>query len=68
MDDDEGWWTRTVNYGGALYAARCPHCARFVKTDKFVTRLLDDAKLKEENALCSRHGRVKTPFLGWASD
>ena len=68
FDDDEGWWTRTVTYGDAIYSARCPDCARFVKTDKQILRLLETADLREPNASCSKHGRVRTPFLGWVSD
>jgi hypothetical protein len=67
-DDDEGWWSRQVAYGGAVYAARCPECARFVKTDGTAKQMLESAELKEPNATCRKHGRVRTPFLCWASD
>ena len=67
-DDDEGWWTRTVCYGDAVYAARCPKCARFVKTDETAKQRFESADLVEPNATCRLHGRVETPFLGWASD
>lgn len=67
-DDDEGWWSRTIVYGDAIYSARCPHCARFVKTDDTAKRMVESADLAEPNATCGKHGRVETPFLGWASD
>jgi hypothetical protein len=66
--DDEGWWSRQVTYGEAVYAARCPQCARFVKLDPTAKLLFESAELKEPNATCTRHGRVKTPFLCWTSD
>jgi len=64
-DDGEGWWTRPVVYGDAIYAARCPHCARFVSTDETAKRQAESADLVEPNATCSKHGRIMTPFLGW---
>jgi hypothetical protein len=64
-DDDEGWWSRTIGYGDGVYAARCPKCARFVKTDDSAKCKFESGELAEENATCSKHGRVKTPFLGW---
>lgn len=67
-EDDEGWWTRTVIYGGAIYSARCPICARFVKTDQSARAGLETADLREPNATCKKHGRVATPFLGWVTD
>ena len=70
--DDEGWWTRTVTFGEAFYAARCPECARFVKVDETaMTRGRGDeqeGELPKPNATCKKHGRVTTPFLGWISD
>jgi hypothetical protein len=66
--DEEGWWSKTIGYGDAIYAARCPECARFVKTDKSAKRHGEHADLAEPNATCRKHGRVTTPFLGWASD
>lgn len=68
IDDDDGWWTRTVVYGDAIYAARCPRCARFVQTDDTARRHEDSAELTHPNATCRKHGRVETPFLGWVSD
>lgn len=67
-DDDEGWWTRTVVYGDSIWAARCPKCARFVKTDKTALIREEYAEMVEPNATCAKHGRVATPFLGWAGD
>ncbi len=64
----EGWWAHTVSYGDGVYSARCPECARFVKTDETAKRLFESADLAEDNATCRKHGRVKTPFLCWASD
>jgi hypothetical protein len=61
----DGWWTWTVKYGDAIYAARCPDCGRRVKTDKVAKRLVEFANLVEPNATCKKHGRVKTPFLDW---
>lgn len=64
---EEGWWTRTVKYGDAYYAARCPICARFVKCDdKATARWEESAELTKTNATCKKHGRVTTPFLAWA--
>lgn len=68
MDDEEGWWTRTVTFGEAVYAARCPTCARFVRADKSAVMHPESADLAMPNATCAKHGRVATPFLGWASD
>ena len=68
FDDDEGWWSRTVVYGEAVYAARCPKCARFVKCDAHAKCLTESADLAEPNATCAKHGRVKTPFLAWEAD
>lgn len=69
MDDDEGWWSRTISYGDAVYAARCPICARFVKCDDGATARWEySADLTRPNATCKRHGRVATPFLAWKSD
>ncbi len=69
LDDGEGWWTRTVKYGDAYYSARCPECARFVKCDDVAQAQWDvSAELAKPNATCKKHGRVKTPFLAWASD
>ena len=67
-DDDEGWWSRTVCYGEGIYAARCPQCARFIKTDETATTTFESAELAKPNATCRKHGRVKTPFLGWKGD
>ena len=68
FDDSEGWYTRQVAYGDAIYAARCPHCARFVKTDDTAKLAVESADLDEPNATCSVHGRVETPFLCWKGD
>lgn len=67
-EDEEGWWSRTIRYGDALYAARCPECARFVKTDPTALRHIEHADLREPNATCRKHGRVRTPFLAWWGD
>lgn len=67
-DDEIGWWTHTVCYGEAIYAARCPHCARFVKTDDTATLRFESADLRKPNATCRVHGRIETPFLGWKGD
>jgi len=66
--DDEGWWTRTVRYGEHVFSARCPDCARFVKTDKEANVMTDWGGLLTPNATCAKHGRVSTPFLAWAGD
>ena len=66
--DDEGWWSRQVAYGDAIYSARCPECARFVRCDDKIATHGESAVLREPNATCSRHGRVMTPFLCWATD
>ncbi len=70
--DDEGWWSRTVIFGTAIYASRCPECACFVKVDSVAkTRGRGDEQqsdLAKPNATCKKHGRVTTPFLGWCSD
>ena len=66
--DDEGWWTRTVCYGDHVFSARCPNCARFVKTDATAETMVEWGGLHRPNATCKKHGRVSTPFLGWASD
>ena len=66
--DDEGWFSRQVVYGDAVYAARCPECARFVKTDDTAKMKFESADLEEPNATCSKHGRVMTPFLCWWGD
>ena len=71
-DDDEGWWSRTVTFGEAVYAARCPECARFVKVDDkaMLKGFLgeQEAEVAEPNATCAKHGRVKTPFLCWVGE
>lgn len=64
--DDEGWWTRTVTYGGQVFSARCPVCARFVRVNKTAKVYVEHAGLVEPNARCKRHGRVMTPWLTWA--
>lgn len=66
--DEEGWWTRTVRYGDHVFSARCPECARFVKTDKTASVMVEWGGLKKPNATCKRHGRVSTPFLAWAGE
>lgn len=66
--NDEGWWTRIVRYGDQVFSARCPDCARFVKTDKEAKLGFEWAGVREPNATCAKHGRVSTPFLAWASD
>lgn len=66
--DDEDWWTRTVTYGAAVFSARCPDCARFVKTDETADVMVEWGGLHKPNATCKKHGRVSTPFLAWASD
>jgi len=68
FDSDEGWWLRTVRFGDQVFSARCPECARFVKVDDEVKLRVDFAGVAEPNATCSKHGRVKTPFLAWWSD
>lgn len=68
MFDDEGWWSRTVCYGEQVFSARCPQCARFVKTDSTAKVMVEWAGLKEPNATCTKHGRVMTPFLAWKGD
>lgn len=68
LDDDEGWWTRTVRYDEQVFSARCPICARFVKCDATATIGVEWAGVKEPNATCAKHGRVETPFLAWAGD
>lgn len=67
FDDEEGR-TRTVTYGEQIYSARCPECARFVKMDEVAKCYVERGGLKEPNATCKKHGRVKTPFLAWAGD
>ena len=66
--DEEGWWDRTVTYGNAVFSARCPDCARFVKTDKTADVMVEWGGLHKPNATCAKHGRVMTPFLAWADD
>lgn len=70
--DDEGWYSRTVTFGEAVYAARCPECARFVKVDEkaMVGQHLGEqaSELPQPNATCAKHGRVKTPFLHWVGE
>ena len=68
LDDDEGWWSRTVKYGDRYYSARCPECARFVKCDREASLMAGWGDVAEPNATCKKHGRIKTPFLAWASD
>lgn len=68
LDDNEGWFSRTVRYGDAWYAARCPECARFVKCDDAARTHYESADLAKPNATCAKHGRVRTPFLCWESD
>lgn len=67
-DDEAGWWTRVVRYGEHVFSARCPECARFVKVDATAQVMVEWGGLRGPNATCFRHGRVETPFLGWASD
>ena len=66
--DDEGWWSRTVCFGDHVFSARCPQCARFVKVDESAKVMVEYGDLYEPNATCAKHGRIKTPWLGWASD
>lgn len=66
--DEEGWWTRTVRYGVHVFSARCPDCARFVKTDATADVMTEWGGLHKPNATCAKHGRVSTPFLAWADD
>jgi hypothetical protein len=67
-EDEEGWWSRTVTYGDQVYSARCPDCARFVKMDATALTIVEWGGLHAPNATCAKHGRVRTPFLTWASD
>ena len=68
LDEGEGWWSRTIIYGDRVYSARCPVCARFVKTDDSAKCLTEYGDVAEPNATCAIHGRVKTPFLAWADE
>ena len=67
-DDGEGWWSALVQYGEAVYARRCPRCARFVRCDDKALLRSESAEIFQPNATCRRHGRVVTPFLAWADD
>ena len=66
--DDEGWWSKTVTYGEQVFSARCPDCARFVKTDETADVMVEQGGLRRPNATCKKHGRVMTPFLAWTAD
>jgi hypothetical protein len=65
---EEGMWSRTVRYGDQIFAARCPKCSRFMKTDEVAKVMVEWSGLKEPNATCKKHSRVRTPFLMWVSD
>jgi len=43
----------------------CPNCARFVKPDDAVKINGLDELLREDNATCSKCGRVEMIFAGW---
>lgn len=70
MDDDEGWWTWTVNFepSGAIFSGRCPSCGARMKNETFKARQNWLTEMVEAKAECKRCGPVEPVHLGWASD
>ena len=57
---------RRISYeGGAMFVPVCPNCGRFVKADDSV--MVNDwlGLAQQQNATCSKCGRVEMPFEGF---
>lgn len=63
MSDPEGPYQGYA--GGALFTRRCSKCGRVVKADPTITINGLEELVSEDNATCSRCGRVEMNFLGW---
>ncbi len=53
-----------IQYGGAIFDAKCPECGRITKPGKqlSVNRFMADVR-KTAPANCNRCGAVRTPFV-----
>ena len=64
-EDDRNYITYDCgDHGQAMFIRRCPECSRFVKPNKTI-RVRGYTIADEPNAVCSKHGPVQMPFLGF---
>lgn len=62
--DDSNYITYGDGDNSLMFIRRCPECSRFVKADKEVFSN-GNGLVNTPNAVCSKHGAVQMPFLGF---